>query len=111
MLDALADDIELALETRRDRPAVDHRESRGNEDLLEDGLRRARAVADEPVVGRDVAPAEDLLPFLVRDLGDQLLDLSRGRARRAAGTPGPRRTMPASGSVNDTFWRKNASGG
>ena len=65
VLDALADHVQLALEARA--IARRRRRLRRNEHLLEDRLRRARARADQAVVGRHVAPAEQALPFFLDD--------------------------------------------
>jgi hypothetical protein len=73
VLDALADDIELPLETHvvavsggggKRRPTSD-------EQLPEHRLDGDRAGANGRVVGRDIAPAENDLPFL----GDDCLEL------------------------------------
>src|SRR5688500_15305754 len=69
MLDALADDIEFALQSQT-RQSV----AGADEQLLEFGLRRLRAVAKRAVVARDIAPAEERLPFLGDDAGKDLLD-------------------------------------
>ena len=68
VLDALADHIELPFE------ALSIREGRADEDLLEHRLRCLRAVADETVVGRHVAPAEQRAALLVDNLRDQIAD-------------------------------------
>ena len=79
VLEALADDVELALEgerVRRRRGGV----AEADEDLAEDRLGPARRVAEGRIVGRDVAPAEDDL-ILVADqrleARDQIVALRR----------------------------------
>ena len=56
------------------RPAAD-------EHLLEPRLGRDRRCAEQPIVGRDVPPAEQLLAFLADDPFEQAADLLAGRVR------------------------------
>jgi hypothetical protein len=67
---ALADDVELALEG----VAVELAAARAHEHLADDGLRAARGGAERRIVHRHVAPAEELLALVA----DRALDL-RGR--------------------------------
>ncbi len=63
LFEELADHVELALEVgmvAHGRPAAD-------EDLHDVGLDRQRAGADQVVVGRHLAPAEEMLAFLLDD--------------------------------------------
>ncbi len=68
VLDALADHVELPLEP------LSIVERRADEQLLEHRLRRLRAVADEAVVARHIAPTEQRAVLLVHDLSDQIAD-------------------------------------
>src|SRR5213594_3503824 len=70
VLDALADDVELALEVRGVA-----RLAAADEHLLDVRLDVDGAGAQQPVVGRHVAPAEQALAFLADDAGDEPLDL------------------------------------
>ena len=100
VLDALADDVELALEARirLDRLAR-RRQPRAaaNEELLEDRRHGDGARADGARIGRHVAPAKDELAFLDDDALEERLDLLADGRRRAAGTPARRhrRARPA----------------
>ena len=74
MLDALANDVELPLETRvRESVFVWIRvetrpEPSSDEDLLEIRLDGGRRRADQAIVGGKVPPAEQRLPFFLNDL-------------------------------------------
>jgi hypothetical protein len=97
VLDALANDVELALE-RRSRPHGRHDARLGrrsgrraglqarpcsNENLLEIRLHRRGRGAHETIVGRQIAPAEQRLPFLLDDRLNQRFDGgARGRVAR-----------------------------
>ena len=77
-LDALADHVQLPLRLRASRfgGQVGGREHRRyvDEHLLEHRLRCLRAVANEAVVVRDVAPAEKRRAFLFDDRRNQIAD-------------------------------------
>ena len=85
VLDPLADDVELPLERASRRPETgsrSHFSACTDEHLLEVRLHRRGRRADQAIVGRQIAPAEQRLPFLLDDLLDQRLD--RGARRRIA---------------------------
>src|SRR5262249_45894147 len=70
VLDPLADDVELALEVHR----VAH-VTAPDEDLLDARLDVDGARAEQPIVLRHLAPAEQALPLLGHDRGDEAADL------------------------------------
>ncbi len=70
LLEELPDDVELPLEVR---PVPDVR-ALSHEDLLDDGLHRARRLAEQPVIGGDVAPAEETLALVLHDRVEERLD-------------------------------------
>ena len=110
VLDPLADDVQLPLERRRSRarvrpgrasaavsPVTDVGSASrrrdgvagGDENLLDDRLRRERGLSDPGVGGRHQPPAEQLLAFLVDDAFDQLPQLSAvGVVTRQEDEPG-----------------------
>ena len=71
VLDALADDVELALEVG----VVSHTGAAPDEHLPHDRLHRARGGAQVPIVGGQVAPAQEALAFLDHEGLDQRLHL------------------------------------
>ena len=75
-LEPFPDDIQLALEPHAGVGAVQAGIA-ADEQLPDDRLDGDRARPDVPVVGRHVAPAEQLLAFLGDDLLDEPLDASR----------------------------------
>jgi hypothetical protein len=78
VLDALADDVELALEMRRVA-----RVTAPDEELLDVRLDVDGAGAQQPIVRRHVTPAEQPLPLLGDDGRDQPLDfLALGEVAR-----------------------------
>ncbi len=93
MLDSLADDIELALELRvaLERGAWRRRAWRArDEELLEHGLDGDSARPHEPVIGRNIAPAENELALVNHDLLDDRLDpLTNRRIAREKHQAGP----------------------
>ena len=71
-----------------------HRRRYVDEDLLEDRLRRLRAVPDQTVVGRHLAPSEQRLPFFLGDARDQILDaVAIGFLAREEDEPGAVATL------------------
>src|SRR5438093_1600263 len=74
VLDALADHVQLALEAGRIIiSGACRRRAARDENLFEDRLDRRRARSNRAVVGRHVAPPEQVLPFLGHDPHHQLL--------------------------------------
>ena len=69
MLDDLANDVELALEPR----AIEARRA-ADENLFEVRFDRGRRGADQPIVGRHVAPRDDGLPLFLNDPLDERFD-------------------------------------
>ena len=82
VLDALADDVQLALEARQ-RVGIGRieRGPAADEHLFEPRLGGHGRRAQQPIVGRHVPPAEQVLAFLADDPFEHAADLFAGRLR------------------------------